>query len=65
MFKVIGAVVVYGLAMYGLLETIEWMDERLGKKPASRRPVDDAGPVREGDKHGGAATPGGAGAPSA
>lgn len=47
MLKVIGAVVVYGLALYGLLEAIEKLDARWDERPSPKRAKQATGDVKE------------------
>lgn len=59
MFKMIGAMVVYGFALYGLVESAEWLTELMDRKakatPAREDVVDR---VREElRKHGGPPDP--------
>ena len=47
MLKVIGAVVVYGLALYGVLEAIEKLDARWDERPSPKPSKQATGDVKE------------------
>lgn len=60
MFKMIGAVVVYGLALFGLIEGLEQLDARINnaKRPAGKPSRPDAEGPRDGGKHVATGSPG-------
>ena len=48
MFRMIGAMVVYGFALYGLVESIDWLSKVMDDKREAKSPLDDiAEQVRE------------------
>lgn len=59
MFKMIGAMVVYGFALYGLVESADWLTDLMDRKPKASPAGDDvAARVRdELRKHGGTPDP--------
>ncbi len=59
MFKMIGAMVVYGFALYGLVESAEWLTELMDRKPKATPAREDVvDRVREElRKHGGMPDP--------
>lgn len=59
MFKMIGAMVVYGFALYGMVESADWLTKQLDDKSKARSPVDDiAEQIREVIKKHGKGAPG-------
>lgn len=57
MFKMIGAMVVYGFALYGLVESADWLTGLMDRKPSAKSVGEDnSDQVREElRKHGGTA----------
>ena len=48
MFRMIGAMVVYGFALYGMVESIDWLSKVMDDKREARSPLDDiADQIRE------------------
>ena len=41
MFRMIGAMVVYGFALYGLVESVDWLTKLTDDKGKSKSPGDD------------------------
>ncbi len=54
MFRMIGAMVVYGFALYGLVESADWLTKLMDDKGKATSPADDiAEQIREViNKHG-------------